>query len=220
MAKVQAVIFDWDGTLADTKQVLVTAFQQALREKSCRVEDNFIERRIGIGPRLIFREALESRSMPWSPHLLSQLQRRKIQIQLTMVDSIQVFEGAVTLLQALKDQVKIGLATMSNRLVIEHTLAKLGVGDYFSAIVTFDDVIHSKPNPEVFLKCAALLDCQAKHCVVIEDSIFGIIAAKEAHMNCIAVTSGMYSHEELEKHNPDLIVDAISEYTKILRYII
>ena len=220
MAKFQAVIFDWDGTLADTRQVLVTAFQHVLREKGCQVEDKFIERRIGMGPRIIFREALESRSMPWNPHLLTQLQQRKIQIQITMLDSIQLFEGVVTLLQALKDQVKVGLATMSNRPVIEHTLAKLGVRDYFPAIVTFDDVIHSKPNPEVFLKCAVLLDCQAKHCVVIEDSIFGLIAAKEAHMNCIAVTSGRYSREELEKHKPDLIVDAISEYAKILRYII
>jgi HAD superfamily hydrolase (TIGR01509 family) len=220
MVKFQAVIFDWDGTLADTRQVLVTAFQQVLRESGCQVEDEFIERRIGIGPRLIFREALDTCSISWSPHLLTQLQQRKIQIQITMLDSIQLFEGVVTLLHKLKDQVKIGLATMSNRPVIEHTLVKLGVADYFPAIVTFDDVIHSKPNPEVFLKCATLLDCQAKHCVVIEDSIFGIIAAKEAHMNCIAVTSGMYSREELEKHNPDLIVDAINEYTKILRYII
>lgn len=220
MAKFQAVIFDWDGTLADTRQVLVTAFQQVLRENGCQVKDEFIERRIGIGPRLIFREALDTCSIPWSPHLLTQLQQRKIQIQITMLDSIQLFEGVVTLLQTLKDQVKIGLATMSNRPVIEHTLVKLGLADYFPAIVTFDDVIHSKPNPEVFLKCATLLDCQAKHCVVIEDSIFGIMAAKEAHMNCIAVTSGMYSREELEKHNPDLIVDAINEYTKILRYII
>ena len=220
MAKFQAVIFDWDGTLADTKRVLVTAFQQVLRENGCLVADKFIERRIGIGPRLIFREALDACSIPWSHQLLTQLQQRKIQIQITMLDSIQLFEGVITLLQALKDQVKIGLATMSNQPVIEHTLAKLGVREYFPAIVTFDDVIHAKPNPEVFLKCATLLNCQAKHCVVIEDSIFGIIAAKEAHMNCVAVTSGMYTREELENHNPDLIVDAINEYTKILQYII
>ena len=220
MGKFQAVICDWDGTLADTREVLVTTFQQVLRENGCRVEDKFIERRIGIGPRLIFREALETCSIPWSSHLLTQLQQRKIQIQITMLDSIQLFEGVVTLLQALKGQLRIGLATMSSRPVIEHILTKLKVRDYFFSIVTFDDVIHSKPHPEVFLKCATLLDCQAQQCVVIEDSIFGIVAAKEAHMSCIAVTSGMYSREELEKHNPDLIVDSISEYTKILRYII
>ena len=220
MGKFQAVICDWDGTLADTREVLVTTFQQVLRENGCRVEDKFIERRIGIGPRLIFREALETCSIPWNSHLLTQLQQRKIQIQITMLDSIQLFEGVITLLQALKGQVRIGLATMSNRPVIEHILTKLKVRDYFCSIVTFDDVIHSKPHPEVFLKCATLLDCQTEQCVVIEDSIFGIVAAKEAHMSCIAVTSGMYSREELEKHNPDLIVDAISEYTKILRYII
>jgi HAD superfamily hydrolase (TIGR01509 family) len=220
MAKFQAVICDWDGTLADTRQVLVTSFQQVLEEIGCQVEGKFIERRIGSGPHVIFREALESRSMPWSPNLLAKLQQRKIQIQITLLDTIQLFEGVITLFQALKDRVKIGLATMSNRPVIEHTLAKLAVRDYFSAIVTFDDVTNSKPNPEIFLKCATLLNCQAEHCVVIEDSIFGISAAKQAHMKCIAVTSGVYSRIELEKHNPDLIVEAITEYTKILRYII
>lgn len=220
MAKFQAVIFDWDGTLADTRQVLVTSFQQVLRENGCWVEDKFIERRIGIGPRLIFREAFDLCSMPWNSNLLVQLQQRKIQIQITLLDSIQLFDGVITLLQELKNQVRIGLATMSNRPVIEHTLTKLGVRDYFPAIVTFDDVIRSKPDPEVFLKCATLLDCQAEYCVVIEDSIFGIVAAKQAHMNCIAVTSGMYSRTELENQNPDLIVDAMSEWTKILRYII
>ncbi len=219
MAKFQAVICDWDGTLADTRQVLVTSFQQVLEEIGCRVEGKFIERRIGSGPHAIFREALESRSMPWSPNLLAKLQQRKIQIQITLLDTIQLFEGVITLLQALKDRMKIGLATMSNRPVIEHTLAKLAVRDYFSAIVTFDDVINSKPNPEIFLRCATLLNCQAEHCVVIEDSIFGISAAKQAHMKCIAVTSGVYSRIELEKHNPDLIVEALTEYPKILRYI-
>lgn len=220
MAKFQAVIFDWDGTLADTRQVLVASFQQVLRETGCRVKDEFIERRIGVGPRLIFRDALETCSMSWSPQLLTQLQQRKIQIQITMLDDIQLFPGVITLLQALKGQVRIGLATMSNRPVIERTLTKLGVRNYFPVVVTFDDVIHSKPNPEVFLTCATLLDCQPEHCVVVEDSIFGVVAAKQARMNCIAVTSGMYSREELEKQNPDLIVETLSEYTEIFHYII
>jgi HAD superfamily hydrolase (TIGR01509 family) len=220
MAKFQAVIFDWDGTLADTRYVLVASFQQVLGEIGCRVDDRFIERRIGIGPRLIFRDALEACYLPWSKRVLIQLQQRKIQIQITMLDNIHLFEGVIDLLQALKDQVRIGLATMSNRPVIEHTLDKLGVKDYFPVVVTFDDVTHSKPDPEVFLKCAALLDCQPELCVVVEDSIFGVDAAKFAHMNCIAVASGMYSREELRKKAPDLIVGSISEKAEILQYII
>jgi len=220
MVKFQAVIFDWDGTLADTRYVLVTSFQRVLEEIGCRVDDRFIERRIGIGPRLIFRDALEACLMPWSTEILAQLQRRKIQTQITMLDKIHLFEGVIGLLQSLKRQVKLGLATMSNRWVIEHTLKKLGVQVFFPVVVTFDDVTHSKPDPEVFLKCAALLGCQPEQCVVIEDSIFGVAAAKRAHMNCIAIASGMYSREELEKEAPDLIIGAISEKAKIVQHII
>ena len=77
-----------------------------------------------------------------------------------------------------------------------------------------------KPDPEIFLKCAFDLKCRPERCIVIEDSIFGVKAAKEANMKCIAIPSGSYSKEELQKQKPDLIVTSIKEKEIILDYIL
>ena len=71
----------------------------------------------------------------------------------------------------------------------------------------------------LFLKCAEQLECPPQRCVVIEDSIFGVTAAKKAKMKCIAVPSGAYSEKELQEEKPNLIVNSISEKDRILHYI-
>jgi beta-phosphoglucomutase-like phosphatase (HAD superfamily) len=82
------------------------------------------------------------------------------------------------------------------------------------------DEVHSyKPNPEIFLKSALKLVCRAERCVVVEDSIFGVEAAKAAKMACIAVLTGVYGRKELEKANPDLIVSSMKERNEILKFI-
>ena len=91
---------------------------------------------------------------------------------------------------------------------------------HFDFVLTVDEVAKPKPNPEVFLKCAAQLNCQPERCVVVEDSVFGVDAAARANMKCIAVPSGAYSKEELALKHPDLIVDSLKEKRKILNYIL
>ena len=115
---------------------------------------------------------------------------------------------------------KIALATMSNSKVIDKTLREKGVQRYFDYVLTADEVRNPKPDPEVFLKCAEALKIRPEKCVVIEDSIFGVIAARRAGMRCIAIPSGFYSRSDLEKEKPDLIVDSIREKERILAYIL
>lgn len=64
------------------------------------------------------------------------------------------------------------------------------------------------------------LKCQPERCLVLEGIIFGVITAKKAKMKCIAILSGAYLKEELEKEKPDLIVKSISEKQKIMRFIV
>jgi beta-phosphoglucomutase-like phosphatase (HAD superfamily) len=89
----------------------------------------------------------------------------------------------------------------------------------FEVILTADSISHSKPDPEIFLKTASELKVKPKRCVVLEDSIFGVKAAKSANMGCIAVTTGVYSKQELEKEKPDLIVRTLKD-PKILTFIL
>jgi len=216
----EAVIFDWDGTLADTKRFVVNSFQKVLREIKCEVSDEFIERRIGIGPRNTLKDALRAANMPFDEKMIDKLEKKKIKIQMELIKNMNLFEGAIDLLGSLHGKVKIAIATMSNRKVIDKLLDVKGIGKYFDVVITADEVLQPKPNPEVFLKCATELKCQPEKCVVVEDSIFGLRAAKEANMKCIAIPSGAYSKDELKEQEPDLIVNSIKEKEKILSFII
>ncbi len=214
------VIFDWDGTLADTQEIIVAVFQKTLNKIGCKVNDDFLRARIGIGARNMFKEALESAGISYDEKLIDKLLEEKTKIQMKLISRVKLFDGAIDLLKALKPLVKISLATMSNRKVIELVLEEKGIRSYFDFIITADEVENPKPDPEAFLKCAKAMECKPEKCVVIEDSIFGVIAAKRAGMKCIAIPSGFYSRSDLEKENPDLIVDSIKEKDKILAYIV
>lgn len=215
-----AVIFDWDGTLADTKRIVVNSFQKVLKEIGCKVSDEFIARRIGIGTKNTFKEALKNLNITLDDETLDELVKKKIKIQIELTENVNLFEGAVDLLNSLHNRVKIALATMSNREVVNKLLSEKRVRKYFEVVITADEILQPKPNPEVFLECAKELKCLPEKCVVIEDSVFGVKAAKKAKMKCIAIPSGTYSIEELRDQNPDLIVNSINEKEKILNYIL
>ncbi len=215
----ETAIFDWDGTLADTRQVVVAAFQKALREIDCDVTDEFIERRIGIGAAETFREILRAAHVQFDEGLVKQLVERKIQTEIELTSEVKLFPGALQLLEALHDKVRLGLASMNNRSVINHLLDALDLQRFFGTVLTADDISHSKPNPEIFLKCAAQLNSAPERCVVMEDSIFGVEAAKAAGMGCVAVLTGVYGKAELAKAKPDLIAKSLREKNRILGFV-
>ena len=217
---LKAVIFDWDGTLADTQHAVVNSFQRSLREIGCEVSDEFIRRRIGIGARNTFKEALSFHNITFDEKAIGGLVDNKIRLQLMNVEDVSLFDGAIELLSALNRKAKLALASMNNRAVVNKLLRKNEVLVYFDVIITADEVHRPKPHPEIFLKCASELRCKSQECVVIEDSVFGVKAAKRAKMSCIAIPQGAYSETELREENPNLIVKSINERKRILEFIL
>ena len=214
-----AVIFDWDGTLADTRNAIVVSFQKALKEINLEVPNEYIERRIGIGASDTFREILAAANRLVDERVVKQLVERKSEVQIGLAKEVVLFEGARDLLEELQGKVKVGLASMNNRSVIINLLQNNGIADCFDTILTVEEVSHSKPDPEIFLKTAENLNTKPQRCVVFEDSIFGIKAAKYAGMGCIAITTGVYSCQELAVEKPDLIVETLKD-PKIRKFIL
>jgi beta-phosphoglucomutase len=214
----EAVIFDWDGTLADTRKVIVVSFQKALKEINLEVSNQFIERRIGVGASETFREILQAANRRVDENIVKQLVERKSKVQIELAREVTLFDGARELLEALQDKVRVGLASMNNRAVIMHLLRKNELADCFDKVLTVEAVSHSKPDPEIFLKTAEQLETKPQACVVFEDSIFGVKAAKSAVMGCIAVTTGVYNEKELEVERPDLVVESLRN-SQILPFI-
>jgi beta-phosphoglucomutase len=207
----KAAVFDWDGTLGDTRHVIVVSFQRALGEINCKVSDEYIERRIGIGAAETFRDILRSANASVEETLVQRLVKRKSELEIELTDKVTLFSGARELLDALNGKIKMGLASMNNRSVISHLLKAKGLEKYFSIVLTAESISRSKPDPEIFLKAAATLDTKPERCVVVEDSLFGVTAAKSANMGCVAVLTGVYSQQELEGAKPDLIVRTLED---------
>ncbi len=214
------VLFDWDGTLADTRQVIVTTFQQVVQEIGASASADFIERRIGTGAERTFKEILKADNKSFDEALIKRLLKRKIEAEIKLGDTVRLFPGALELLKALQGKTRVALASMNNRAVIEHLLDAMKIRDCFEVILTVDEVKKFKPNPEIFLKCAEKLEVEPKDCVVIEDSIFGVQAAHAAGMKCIAVLTGVYSKTELEIAQPSLIVNSLTMKKQILDFIL
>jgi beta-phosphoglucomutase len=215
----KAVIFDRDGTLADTRQAIVVSFQKTINEINCKVTNEYIERRIGIGAAETFREILQSCGKTFDEELVRRLIERKSQLEIELTSQVKLFPGARELLEALHSKVKVGLASMNNRSVIKHMVEANRLQSYFDVILTADSVSHSKPDPEIFLKTASELKTSPEECVVFEDSIFGVKAAKSADMGCVAVATGVYSQEELEVEKPDLVVKTLDD-NRILPFVL
>jgi len=215
-----AVIFDWDGTLADTHRSVVEAFQKALKAVGAEVTYSFIQRRIGIGARETIKEALGVTNMIHDEKTIDWLLAEKTKHQLEVAKEVNLFEGAFDLLKSLHDQIEIALASMNNRVVIDKLLSIKGVGEFFDVVIAADEICEPKPDPEIFLACATRMKCHPEHCVVVEDSIFGVRAAKRAKMKCIAISTGAYSREELLREKPDLTVESMNEKMKLLGFIL
>jgi len=215
----KAVIFDWDGTLADTRQVVVASFQKALSDTHCEISDEFIERRIGIGSAQTFREILLSSNIDFDETLIKSLVEKKIQNKIEMSGDVKLFDGSLDLLEGLQGKVKLGLVSINDREIINNLLKTTNAQRFFAATLTADDISNPKPNPEIFLNCALKLNSGQEKCLVVEDSIFGVKATKTAKMSCIAVLTGVCSRKELNTANPNLIADSLKEKSEILNFI-
>jgi len=213
-----AVIFDWDGTLADSKHVVVTSFQKVFQENSIHVSDNFIEKRIGIGSRNLLIDALKASGVSFDERMLQSLLKRKIEVEIGLSSMVKLFDGAVDVLESVQD-LRTALASMNNRAVVEELLDRMRIRECFDVVVAAEDVKRAKPDPEIFLEAANRLACPPSDCVVLEDSIFGVKAAKLAGMKCAAVSSGSYSRGRLEAEKPDLVFGSLGNTLEVVCFL-
>jgi sugar-phosphatase len=107
----------------------------------------------------------------------------------------EAMKGVVELLEYLKQKgFKIGLATSSYEVLLRATLKVLGIEKYFDVTNSAQSLTHGKPHPEIYIKTAADLNTVPEKCLVIEDSLNGVIAGKAAKMKVIAVPDGTHEY--------------------------
>lgn len=189
---VKAVIFDMDGVLIDSeplwRQAMILGFNAAgipFTEDDCRVTTGMRLREVvqfWFERYNIDSHKAQETNIFILDHLISRIEKEGHEI-----------EGVSPLLNQLKTGgYKIGLATSSDIRFMNTVLNKLRILSYFDAVVSAENLTYAKPHPEVFLKCAQNLNTKPQHCLVIEDSVNGIIAAKAASMRVVAIPEPVF----------------------------
>jgi len=186
---VRALIFDMDGVLADTEGIHVRSWDIALEAIGVHATE---ERRglAGMSSAAIARELIRLRNLPLT---VEDLVQRKRSVFRSLIERTLVpFEGLQEEILAWKERRPTALATSSSRPETAFMLSRLGFDGWFEPIVTSDDVTHAKPAPDLYLKAIDGLGIPAAECVVLEDTLHGIRAARAAGAQVIGVnTSGL-----------------------------
>ncbi len=200
---VKACIFDMDGVLCDSEAVIAAAACRMFKEcYNMTVTAKDFEPFIGTGEeRYLCGVAAQvgvSLSMPADKEETYRLYAEIAR------DELQPVQGVVDFLRALAGKgVCLALATSADEFKMGINLSAIGVEkDLFAARVTGCQVAHKKPAPDIFLKAAEDLGCTPDECIVFEDAVNGVQAAKAAGMRCVGITSS-FPAELLAKNGAD-----------------
>lgn len=173
--KVKAVIFDMDGVILDTESVSRYAWKMAEKEFGIPITDEFLESLIGINRQdaiPIFKRVLNDqetweRVLEWRHKLIWEKYDR---------ESMPIKPGAREIFAYLREKgIPAALATSSTRAIVDDYLARAGFSGFFDAILTGDTLSNGKPHPEIYWKAAQALGKDIHECMVIEDSIRGVL---------------------------------------------
>ena len=214
-----AVIFDFDGVLADTEHLHLRAFQQTFGAHGWTLDDrSYAERYLGYDDRATIAAFLRDHELPVHPGAIAALLCEKAAAFDVLRSSGSVlYPSAAACVERLAARFPLAIASGSLRTEIVDILNGARLVSAFRAIISAEDVSRSKPAPDPYLRAAQLLDVDAASCVVIEDSAFGLIAARTAGMKTIAVTTTSRVEalaganriiRSLDELTPELIEDA------------
>ena len=238
---MKAFIFDLDGTLVQTETLKAKSYAKAamtLRPGEIEEKDIFEAFKDVVGltrqevaaelvKRFKLEEALKEKMLEWEVTTPWQafLQMRIFNYESLLADPHILTDYLcpynIGLLKWAKQKgYKTGLATMSHCVEVQRVLHILNLNNDFNFIASRDDVENGKPDPEIYLLVAQQLGVNKNQCIVIEDSLTGLKAAKNAQMECIVVTNeftykAIHSSELIEKKR---IVDNPREVKRVTQH--
>jgi len=188
----QGVLWDLDGVLVDTFEFHFQAWSELLPEYNIPFSRELFQSTFGMNNAGTLSVLLGR--MP-SPELVAEISDRKEQrFRQAVRGRAQPLPGVLTWLERLKAVgVRQAIASSAPLANIDSLVDELGLRAYFDAVVPGSD-LPGKPDPALFLKAARLIDVPPKRCIVVEDAVAGVEAAKCAGMKCVAVTTTHPAH--------------------------
>lgn len=209
-AVIRAIIFDMDGVLTDSEPLINEAAVAMFRERGVLVRPEDFRPFVGTGEDRYLSGVAEQYGVRLD---LAAAKRRTYEIYLELVPrKLRAFPGAVELVRdCQKHGFDVAVASSADLIKIEANLRKVGLSPRtWDAVVSAEDVAEKKPAPEIFLAAARKLQRQPRECVVVEDALNGVLAAKAAAMRCVAVAH-TFPAEQLRL--ADLVKERIADLT-------
>ncbi len=189
MKKITACLFDLDGVLVDTAKYHYLAWKELANELGIEFTEEHNELLKGVSRMDSLDIILNLGKLELTQEKKLELAEKKNRVYVDFIMVMQedeIFPGVKDFLLDLRKQ-KIGVALGSASKNAMLILERLRITDLFDAIIDGTKVEKAKPNPEVFLKGAEALQAKPEHCVVFEDAIAGVEAAKNAGMRSVGV---------------------------------
>ncbi len=219
MANLRAIMFDFDGVVADSEPIHLAVFQRVLGEEGLFLSpEEYYARYLGYDDRGCFQAFLTAHGHPASPQRIDELVARKACAYLDHIKQhLVIFPGVRELVREGAARHRLAIASGALRHEIEYILECAGIRKEFEHITSAEDVRHGKPHPDPFLHALASLNHAARagqppltpgNCLVIEDSIPGIQAGQAAGMKVLAVAN---THTVQDLHEADALVHSLTD---------
>ncbi|MDE3026600.1 MAG: HAD family phosphatase [Acidobacteriota bacterium] len=208
---IRAVVFDMDGVLIQSEEVWDEVRERYVRERGGRYDDEIQRALMGMSSTEWSRYLHEAAGVPDAPEEINAAVVHR------MLDAyrehLPLIPGAVEAVRRLADRFTLGVASSSNRELIDTVLEVAGLAPSFSATVSSEEVARGKPAPDVYLEAARRLGVDPAGCAAIEDSHGGIRSAKSAGMRVIAIPNPTYPPGDEALALADVTVGSLGELT-------
>lgn len=209
---IQAIVFDFDGVLADSEPLHLRAYQGVLQGLGIPfTREEYYASYLGFDDAGVFSALGERHGLTLSPDRLAGLIAEKGRVFDAIIESTDVlYPGAAACIEALAAAYPLGIASGALRPEIEAILKGAGLRRHFRFIVASGDTPRSKPAPDPYIRAARLHGLPPSACLAIEDSHWGIASAREAGLRCIGITT---TYPAAQLTLADRVIDSLSSFT-------
>jgi beta-phosphoglucomutase-like phosphatase (HAD superfamily) len=181
---IQGIIFDCDGTLADSMPLHWQAWQAiTLRHQLHFPEDRFYSLG-GVPSRDILKVLGQEQNIPIDPLAVA---KEKENEYLKLLEHVNPIHEVVEIARSHHGSLPMAVASGGIKSIIERVLVHLGIRDLFQAVVTSEDVANQKPAPDIFIEAARRIEIAPENCRAYEDTDIGLQAIRSAHMEAVDV---------------------------------
>lgn len=201
MSKPTAVILDFDGVVVDSERLFLPIWAEVAGRRGKHVPAEVIARTQGIPNRVIAADLFPECSPEERAAIVAEVSamgRAKMETDLRTVPGVEDF------LQRARERHRLALATNSGRPYVRDWTTRFGLAGFFETVVCGDGAFRPKPEPDIYLEVLRILDVPAARCVVVEDSLVGVRAARAAGLRVVGLV-GSYPYEELAALTPHVI---------------